>query len=59
MKKRCRLELGALGVFLEALDQEGGENAVHNILFFLVFSFFSPFFERRANINNFLLTLQG
>ena len=44
LKKGPGGRLGALGVLLEALDQEGGENAVHidlSILYFL--SFFAVF----------------
>jgi hypothetical protein len=52
-------QLGTLGVLSEALDQEGGENAVHFCPFIVYFCFLSPFSKRRANINNFLLTLQG
>ena len=41
-KKRAERRLGALGVLLEALDQEGGENAVHIDLSIPFFVFFLP-----------------
>jgi hypothetical protein len=57
-KKITKRRLGALGVLLEALDQQGSENAVH-IPFILCFLRFVAFFKRRANFNKILLTRQG
>jgi hypothetical protein len=51
--------LGALGILLEALDQQGGENAVHVTPFILIFRRFIAFLNQRANINKILLTRQG
>ena len=49
-----------LSVLLEALDQQDSEDAVHFILLLTFFSdVLSPFSFVGANINNFLLTLQG
>jgi hypothetical protein len=50
--------LSALGMLLEALDQEGSENAVH-IPFILYFRRFIVFLKQRANFNKILLTRQG
>jgi len=52
----CRIykpeELGPLGVFFDALDQEGGEDAVHYFPFFMRFC---PIFAiERPNDNKFL-----
>ena len=62
-KKRAERRLGALGVLLEALDQQGSENAVHidlSILYFLRFiAVFYFIFKQRAKINKNLLTRQG
>ena len=57
-KKQLMRRLGALGVLLEALDQEGSENAVH-IPFILCFRRFIVFLKQRANFNKILLTRQG
>ena len=45
-------------MLLEALDQEGSENAVH-IPFILYFRRFIVFLKQRAKFNKILLTFQG
>ena len=57
-KKQLMRRLGTLGMLLEALDQQGSENAVH-IPFILCFRRFIVFLKQRAKFNKNLLTRQG
>ncbi|WP_458450824.1 hypothetical protein [Fibrobacter sp.] len=43
-KKITERQLGALGVLLVALDQEGGENAVHIDFLSFIFAFYRRFY---------------
>jgi len=56
---RARTLLGALHALSEALDQQGGENAVHFFLFLRFFVLFLPFSTAQPNDKKFLPSLQG
>lgn len=58
-KKANDADYACLAYFLKLLTRRAARMQYMFVLLSLIFTFLSPFSKRRANINNFLLTLQG